>query len=201
MRRLRGIPEDGTKFWNSSQSGRCVQQIVYNSKLPMELLVQYDCSLTLTWCSTPQQLPRKFPQGSPLSPVLFNVDTKGLTGLSSTCLDGCSHLQWTASSTKHHTIVIVVQEQLEGVKMMSKMESETSGASSKTSSRAQKAWTASDAPGTTSTERSWCYLLNHVNSGTIRGTTSQRLRRDRRGGEGVRQSEDFKSWKWSADLA
>ena len=70
-------------------------------KLLMELLGQYGVSLTLTrwlaaalqerkvamrlgnWISTPQQLTMGLPQGSPLSPVLYNVYTKGLTDLNS----------------------------------------------------------------------------------------------------------------------
>ena len=68
-------------------------------KLLMELLRQYGVSLTLTrwlaaalqerevairlgnWISTPQQLAMGLPQGSPLSPVLYNVYTKGLADL------------------------------------------------------------------------------------------------------------------------
>ena len=70
-------------------------------KLLMELLRQYGVSLTLTrwlaaalqerkvamrlgnWISTPQQLTMGLPQGSPLSPVLYNVYTKGLADLNS----------------------------------------------------------------------------------------------------------------------
>ena len=70
-------------------------------KLLMELLVQYGVSLTLTrwlaaalqerkatvrlgnWISTPQQLTVGLPQGSRVSPVVYNVNTKGLAGLNS----------------------------------------------------------------------------------------------------------------------
>ena len=62
----------------------------------MDLLTQYGVSLTLTrwvagallkrtvvmqlgnWSSAPRQLTMGLPQGSPLSPDLYNVDTKGL---------------------------------------------------------------------------------------------------------------------------
>ena len=70
-------------------------------KLLMELLVQYGVSLTLTrwlaaalqerkatvrlgnWISTPQQLTVGLPQGSRVSPVVYNVNTKELAGLNS----------------------------------------------------------------------------------------------------------------------
>ena len=70
-------------------------------KLLMKLLRQYGVSLTLTrwlaaalqerkvamrlgnWISTPQQLTMGLPQGSPASPVLYNVYTKGLADLNS----------------------------------------------------------------------------------------------------------------------
>ena len=68
-------------------------------KLLMDLLIQYGVSLTLTrwvagallertvvmqlgnWNSAPHQLTMGLPQGSQLSPVLFNVYTKGLADL------------------------------------------------------------------------------------------------------------------------
>ena len=68
-------------------------------KLLMDLLIQYGASLTLTrwaagallestvvmqlgnWRSAPHQLTMGPPQGSPLSPVLVNVYTKGLADL------------------------------------------------------------------------------------------------------------------------
>ena len=68
-------------------------------KLLMDLLMQYGVSLTLTqwiagallertvvmqlgnWSSAPHQLTTGPSQGSPLSPVLFNVYTKGLADL------------------------------------------------------------------------------------------------------------------------
>ena len=68
-------------------------------KLLMDLLVQYGVSLTLTrwvagtlletamvmqfgnWSSAPHQLTLDLPQGSPLSPVLFNVYIEGLADL------------------------------------------------------------------------------------------------------------------------
>ena len=104
-------------------------------KLLMELHVQYGVSLTLTrWLaaalqqrqiakrlgnsiSTPQQLTMGLPQGSPLSPVLYNVYTKGLANLNSNGLSRVLTLAddrliyKTASDT--HTTVTAVQEQLE----------------------------------------------------------------------------------------
>ena len=106
-------------------------------ELLMELLVQYGVSLTLTrwlaaalqerkvamrlgnWTSTPQQLTMGLPQGSPLSPVLYNVYTKGLADLNSNGLsrvltladDGLIYK--TASDIS--TAVTAVQEQLEKV--------------------------------------------------------------------------------------
>ena len=106
-------------------------------KLLMELLRQYGVSLTLTrwlaatlqerkvamrlgnWVSTPQQLTMGRPQGSPLSPVLCNVYTKGLADLNSNGLrrmltladDGLIYK--TASDIS--TAVTAVQEQLEKV--------------------------------------------------------------------------------------
>ena len=68
-------------------------------KLLMDLLMQYGVSLTLTrwvagalmertmaaqlenWSSAPDQLTMGIPEGSSLSPVLFNVYTKGLADL------------------------------------------------------------------------------------------------------------------------
>ena len=84
-------------------------------KLLMELLRQYGVSLTLTrwlaaalqerkvamrlgnWISTPQQLTMELPQFSPLSPVLYNVYTKGLADLNSS---GLSRVRTTGLSTK-----------------------------------------------------------------------------------------------------
>ena len=106
-------------------------------KLLMELHVQYGVSLTLTrrlvaalqerkvamrlgiWISTPQQLTKGLPQGSPLSPVLYNINTKGLADLNNNGLsrvltlvdDGLIYK--TASDI--HTAVTAVQEQLEKV--------------------------------------------------------------------------------------
>ena len=103
----------------------------------MELLVQYGVSLTLTrwfaaalqerkvamrlgnWISTPQQLAMGLSQGSPLSPVLYNVYTKGLADLNSNGLsrvftladDGVIYK--TASDIS--TAVTAVQDQLEKV--------------------------------------------------------------------------------------
>ena len=68
-------------------------------KLLMDLLVQYGLSLTLTrwiagpllertvemqlgkWSSAAHQLTMGLPQGSPVSPVLYNTYTKGLVDL------------------------------------------------------------------------------------------------------------------------
>ena len=71
------------------------------------------------WISTSQQLTMGLPQDSPLSPVLYNVYTKGLADLISNCLirvltladDGLIYK--TASGI--HTAVTAVQEQLEKV--------------------------------------------------------------------------------------
>ena len=106
-------------------------------KLLMELLRQYGVSLTLTrwlaaalqerkvamrlgnWISTPQQLTMGLPQGSPLSPVLYNVYTKGLADLNS---NGLSRVLTLAddgliykTSSDISTAVTAVQEQLEKV--------------------------------------------------------------------------------------
>ena len=106
-------------------------------KLLIELLVQYEVSLKLTrwlaaasqerkvvmrlgnWISTPQQLTMGLPQGSPLSPVLYSVYTKGMADLKSNGLswvltladDGLIYK--TASDI--HSAVTAVQEQLEKV--------------------------------------------------------------------------------------
>ena len=106
-------------------------------KLLMELLRQYGVSLTLTrwlaaalqerkvamrlgnWISTPQQLTVGLPQGSPLSPVLYNVYTKGLADLNSNGLsrvltlvdDGLIY----KAASDISTAVTAVQEQLEKV--------------------------------------------------------------------------------------
>ena len=102
-------------------------------KLLMELLRQYDVSLTLTrwlaaalqerkvamrlgnWISTPQQLTMGLPQGSPLSPVLYSVYTKGLADLNS---NGLSRVLTLAddgliykTSSDISTAVTAVQEQ------------------------------------------------------------------------------------------
>ena len=106
-------------------------------KLLMELLRQYGVSLTLTrwlaaapqerkvamrlgnWISTPQQLKMGLPQGSPLSPVLYNVYTKGLADLNS---NGLSRVLTLADDRLIYktpsdisTAVTAVQEQLEKV--------------------------------------------------------------------------------------
>ena len=90
-------------------------------KLLMELLWQYGVSqhsMRLgNWISTPQQLTMGLPQGSPLSPVLYNVYTKGLADLNSNGLsrvltladDGLIYK--TASDIS--TAITAVQEQLE----------------------------------------------------------------------------------------
>ena len=104
-------------------------------KLLMELLVQYGVSVTLTrwlaaalqerkvamrlgnWISTPQQLTMGLPQGSPLSPVVCNVYTKGLVDMNSNGLSRVLTLQdggliyKTASDIS--TAVTAVQGQLE----------------------------------------------------------------------------------------
>ena len=102
----------------------------------MELLVQYGVSLTFTrwlaaalqerkvamrlgnWISTPQQLTMGLPR-LPLSPVLYNVNTKGLADVNSndlsrlfTLADG-GLIYKTASDT--HTVFTAVQEQPEKV--------------------------------------------------------------------------------------
>ena len=106
-------------------------------KLLMELLVQYGVSLTLTrwlaatlqerkvamrlghWISTPQKLTMGLPQGSPLSPVLYNVYTKGLADMNS---NGLSRVLTLANdglicktASDISTAVTAVQEQLEKV--------------------------------------------------------------------------------------
>ena len=103
----------------------------------MELLGQYGVSLTLTrwlaaalqerkvamrlgnWISMPQQLTMGLPQGSPLSPVLYNVYTKGLADLNS---NGLSRVLTLAddeliykTASDISTAVTTVQEQLEKV--------------------------------------------------------------------------------------
>ena len=138
IRCLRRIPEEGTNSGHGGRSGRCVQEsAALQFKLLMELLWQYGVSLTLTrwlaaalqerkaamrlgnWISTPQQLTMGLSQGSPLSPVLYNVYTKGLADLNSNGLswvltladDGLIYK--TASDIS--TAVTAVQEQLEKV--------------------------------------------------------------------------------------
>ena len=106
-------------------------------KLLMELLGQYGVSLTLirwlaaalqerkvamrlgNWISTPQQLTMGLPQDSPLSPVLYNVYTKGLADLNS---NGLSRVLTLAdngliykTASDISTAIIAVQEQLEKV--------------------------------------------------------------------------------------
>ena len=108
-------------------------------KLLMELLVQYDISLRFTrWLaaalqerkfamrlgnliSTPQQLTMGLLQGSPLSPVLYIVYTKGLVDLNS---NGLSQVLTLAddrliykTASDIHTAVTAVQEQLEKVSL------------------------------------------------------------------------------------
>ena len=105
----------------------------------MALLVQYGVSLTLSrwleaalherkvamqllnWISTPQQLKMGLPQGSPLSPVLNNVCTKGLTDLN---YNGLSRVLTLAddgliykTDSDIHTAVTAVQEELENVSL------------------------------------------------------------------------------------
>ena len=99
--------------------------------------MQYGVSLTLTrwlaaalqerkvamrlgnWISKPQQLTVGLPQGFPLSPVLYNVYTKGLANLSS---NGLSRMLTLAddgliykTASDINTAVSAVQEQLEKV--------------------------------------------------------------------------------------
>ena len=106
-------------------------------KLLMELFRQYGVSLTLTrwlaaalqerkvairlenWISTHQQLTMGLPQGSLLSPVLYNVYTKGLADLNS---NGLSRVLTLAdngliykAASDISTAVIAVLEQLEKV--------------------------------------------------------------------------------------
>ena len=71
------------------------------------------------WISTPQQLAMGLPQGSPLSPVLYNVYTKGLADLNS---NGLSRMLTLAddeliykTASDISTAVTAVQEQLEKV--------------------------------------------------------------------------------------
>ena len=114
-------------------------------KLLMEIFVQYGVSLTLTrwpaaalqekkvamrlgnWISMPQQLTMGLPQGSPLSPVLYNVYTKEQVDLNSEgqadlnsdglsrvlALAGDKLINKTASDI--HTAVTAVHKQLETV--------------------------------------------------------------------------------------
>ena len=105
-------------------------------KLLMELLMQYGVSLTLTrwlaaalqerkvsmrlryWISTPQQLTMGLPQGSSLSPVLYNAYTKGLADLNS---NGLSRVLMLADdrliykTASDNAAVTAVQEYLEKV--------------------------------------------------------------------------------------
>ena len=133
IRSLRRIPEEGTNFSRGDRSGRYVQQF----QLLIKLLVQYGISLTsirwptaalqerevamllANWFSMPKQLTMGLPPHPPppnLSPVLYNVYTKGLADLNSNGLsrvltladDGLIYK--TANDT--HTAVTAVQDQL-----------------------------------------------------------------------------------------
>ena len=132
IRCLRRIPEEGRNSGRGGRSGRCVQQSAVQTAdgTPSAIWGQLDahkmacsstpgkkgCHATGNWISMPQQLTMGLPQGSPLSPVLYNVYTKGLEDLNSNGLsrvltladDGLIYK--TASDT--HTSFTAVQEQL-----------------------------------------------------------------------------------------
>ena len=104
------------------------------SKVLTVLLEQYGVSLTLkrwlaaalqerkvamrlgNWISTPQPLTMGLPQGSPLSPVLYNVYTKGLADLNSNSLSRVLTLAddglFYKTASDINTAVTAVQEQL-----------------------------------------------------------------------------------------
>ena len=97
--RVRRIPEERRNSGCGNRPRWCIQITTFQFTLLIDLLVKHGVSLTLTlwiagallertvimqlenWSSAPHQLTKGLPQGSLLSPVLYNVYTKGLADL------------------------------------------------------------------------------------------------------------------------